>query len=100
MLRPYLEFSPIVEKGNREKVVLQSIKMLDRPPRTEPLPAWRIKLITFIVSNFGLKGIEFARGTLTMKWARNLHFIRKNYPEREEELVPGYAKRVLGRYGM
>ncbi len=100
MLRPYLEFSPIKESGKREKIVQRYIEMLGRPPRSVPLPAWRIKLITFIVSNFGLKGVEFARGTLTMKWARNLHFIRSKYPEHEDALVPGFAKRVLKKYDM
>jgi coenzyme F420-reducing hydrogenase beta subunit len=97
MLRPHLEFGKIVQKGNREKVIEQSVHMLNHP-RTKPSPPWRIKLVTFIVSNFGLKGVEFARGTLTMKWARNLHFIRTNYPEHEADLVPGFAKRVLARY--
>jgi coenzyme F420 hydrogenase subunit beta len=96
MLRPHLEFGKIVQKGKREKIIEQFVNMLDKPRR--PLSARRVKLITFIVSNFGLKGVEFARGTLTMKWARNLHFIRTNYPEHEDELVPGFAKRVLKNF--
>ncbi len=99
LLRPHLEFGPITSKGKRAKVVQQSIAMLDKP-RTKPLAPWAVKLLTFVVSHFGLKGLEFARGTLTMKWARNLHFIRQKYPEYEAELVPEFAKRVLKDYGM
>jgi len=100
MLRPYLEFAPITESGKREKIVLQSIKALSRGPRTKPLEPWKVKLLTFVISNFGLKGVEFARATLTMKWARNLHFIRTHYPDHEAELVPGFARRVLSKFGM
>ncbi len=96
MLRPYLEFGQLTEKGKREKVIEQSIYMMDNPRK--PLPPWGVKLLTFVVSHFGLKGVEFARGTLTMKWARNLRFIRTKYPEHEAELVPGFAKRVLEKY--
>ncbi len=96
MLRPYLEFDQLRQKGNRAKVVEQSVAMLLNPRK--PLPAWGVKLLTFVVSRFGLKGLEFARGTLTMKWARNLHFIRTKYPDHENELVPSFAKRVLEKY--
>jgi coenzyme F420 hydrogenase subunit beta len=98
LLRPYLEFSSIKEAGKRQPIIESYISRLSKPPRSKPLPAWRVKMITFIVSNFGLKGVEFARGTLTMKWARNLHFIRQNYPQHEAELVPEFAKRVLEKY--
>ncbi len=97
MLRPYLEFDQVRQSGKRHKIIEQSIQMQNNP-RTKPLKPWAIKLLTFVVSRFGLKGVEFARGTLTMKWARNLHFIRTNYPEHEAELVPGFAKRVLAPY--
>ncbi|HEX2914451.1 MAG TPA: Coenzyme F420 hydrogenase/dehydrogenase, beta subunit C-terminal domain [Chloroflexia bacterium] len=96
MLRPYLEFDQIRQKGKREKVIAQSVEMLENPRK--PLPPWGVKLLTFVVSHFGLKGVEFARGTLTMKWARNLHFIRTHYPEHEKELVPEFARRVLEKY--
>ena len=97
MLRPYLEFDQVRQKGRREKIVAQSVKMLNTP-RTKPLSPLAVKLLTFVVSRFGLKGVEFARATLTMKWARNLHFIRTKYPQHENELVPGFAKRVLQKY--
>ncbi len=96
MLRPYLDFGKITQGGKREKIIDQSVAMLDRPYRT--LAPWKVKLLHFIVSRFGLKGVEFARGTLTMKWARNLHFVRTHYPEHEKELVPGFAKRVLEKW--
>jgi 3,8-divinyl protochlorophyllide a 8-vinyl-reductase (ferredoxin) len=96
MLRPYLEFDRPRQSGHREKIIEQYIKMMDAP-RRQRSPLF-IKFLTFVVSTFGLKGVEFARATLTMKWARNLHFIRQNYPEHEHELVPGYARRVLDKY--
>lgn len=96
MLRPYLEFDQVRQKGKREKIIAQSVAMLDGPRRS--LKPWQVKLLTKVVQTFGLKGVEFARGTLTMKWARNLHFIRTKYPQHENELVPSFAKRVLEKY--
>ncbi|MEI7554660.1 Coenzyme F420 hydrogenase/dehydrogenase, beta subunit C-terminal domain [Candidatus Chlorohelix sp.] len=98
MLRPHLEFTPLVEKGDYHRAVQLSVDMLSKPPRK--LPKWGAKLLTFVVRHRGLKGINFARGTLTMKWARNLDHIRKNFPAHEDKLVPEFAKRVLKRYGM
>lgn len=97
MLRPYLEFGDITQSGDHRKAVAAYIPMLDNPRK---LPKWGAKLLGFVVRHRGLKGVEFARGTLSMKWARNLHFIRKNYPEHEDKLVPGFAKRVLKKHGM
>jgi coenzyme F420 hydrogenase subunit beta len=97
MLRPQLEFGDIKDTGDYHRAVAAYIPMLDNPRK---LPKWGAKLLTYVVRHKGLKGVSFARGTLTMKWARNLHFIRHKYPEHEEHLVPEFAKRVLKKYGM
>jgi coenzyme F420 hydrogenase subunit beta len=97
MLRPYLEFGDIKEKGDYHKAVRASIAMLDNPRQAPKLVA---KMLTFLMKFRGLRGVNFARGVLTMKWARNLHFIRQRFPQDEGRLVPEYAKRVLKKYGM
>jgi coenzyme F420-reducing hydrogenase beta subunit len=97
LLRPYLEFGNITQSGDHNRTVAAYLPMLEKPRK---LPKWGAKLLGFVVRHRGLKGVEFARGTLTMKWARNLHFIRKNYPEHEDKLVPEFAKRVLKKHGM
>jgi len=97
LLRPHLEFGDIKQSGDHHRVVAAYIPMLDNPRK---LPKWGAKLLNYVVRKRGLKGLEFARGTLTMKWARNLHFIRHKYGEHEDKLVPKFAKRVLKKHGM
>jgi coenzyme F420 hydrogenase subunit beta len=97
LLRPHLDFGTITQRGDHNRTVAAYLPMLDNPRR---LPKWGARLLGFVVRHRGLKGVEFARGTLTMKWARNLHFIRKNYADHENELVPEFAKRVLKKHGM
>lgn len=98
LLRPHLEFGAITQRGEHAKAVAAYIPMLTNPRKK--LPRWGARLLTFVLQRRGLQGVEFARGTLSMKWARNLHFIRTNYPEHEDKLVPEFAKRVLKKHGM
>ena len=88
-------------EATRAKVIAASIKMLDEPIRK--LPRWFANLLSYVVSKRGMRGIDFARATITMKFARNLHFVRRHYPAEanaEARLVPSFARRILKKHGM
>jgi coenzyme F420 hydrogenase subunit beta len=98
MLRPYLNFGEIVDKGDWEAPLRQYIPTIGKERRK--LPKWGAKLLAYVMRTRGPKGVAFARATLAMKWARNWDFVRTRYPEDESRLVPEFAKRLLRKYGM
>ncbi len=96
MLRPALEFAPLMQSGNRFEGVSRYAAMLAQKPGRPPAPVR--KLIAFLQRWRGPKGLEFARSIIEMKLLRNLQYVRENFPNHEARIVPYHVYDALEVY--
>lgn len=96
MLTPFLEFTPLMEQGNRREGVSRYPQMLAHKPGRPPAPVR--KLIAFLQRWRGPKGLEFARSIIEMKLLRNLQYVREHFPSHEARIVPYYVYDALEVY--
>lgn len=96
MLKPDLEFTELMERGNRRDGIGRYVEMLARPPARPP--ALVRKLIAFLQRRRGPKGLEFARSVIEMKLFRNLQYVRDRFPNHEARVVPYHVYQALEPY--
>lgn len=96
LIRPFLTFSQLMERGNRQAGMRAYIRMLKNPPKRPPA------LIRTMVAGMqrwrGPKGVEFARSVIEMKLLRNLQFVRERFPKLERRIIPAHVYRALAPY--
>jgi coenzyme F420 hydrogenase subunit beta len=90
-----LEIQPVMSKGNRKQAVQNSIPAYDRGVT---LPMWAAKLMGVVIDKIGPKGLEYARFSIDSHFTRNYLYVKRNYPEKLENHVPEYAKRIVSQY--
>jgi coenzyme F420-reducing hydrogenase beta subunit len=96
LIRPYLEYSQLTERGNRRAGVRAYIRMLKNPPKRPPALVRR--LVASLQRSRGPKGVEFARSVIEMKLLRNLQFVRERSPKLEQRIVPKHVYQALAPY--
>lgn len=90
-----LETQPVMSQGDRHQAVQQSIPAYDQGVT---LPMWAAKLMGVFIERFGPKGLEYARFSIDSHFTRNYLYVKRNHPEKLEEHVPEFAKRIVGQY--
>ncbi|MEO0828092.1 MAG: Coenzyme F420 hydrogenase/dehydrogenase, beta subunit C-terminal domain [Cyanobacteria bacterium J06635_15] len=90
-----LDTQPVDSSGNRQQAVQQSIPAYDKGVT---LPMWAAKLMGVVIEKIGPKGLEYARFSIDSHFTRNYLYVKRNYPEKLEEHVPDYAKRIVEQY--
>jgi coenzyme F420 hydrogenase subunit beta len=90
-----LEQQPVITRGNRKEAVQQSIPAYDKGVT---LPMWAAKLMGIVIEKIGPKGLEYARFSIDSHFTRNFLYVKRNYPEKLEQHVPEFAKRIVGQY--
>ena len=95
LVKDQLETQPVMSQGDRRNAVQQSIPAYDKGVT---LPMWAAKLMGVVIEKIGPKGLEYARFSIDSHFTRNYLHVKRNYPEKLEQHVPDYAKRIVGQY--
>lgn len=95
LVKDQLETKPVMSQGDRHQAVQNSIPAYDKGVT---LPMWAAKLMGVVIEKIGPKGLEYARFSIDSHFTRNYLYVKRNYPEKLEQHVPSYAKRIVGQY--
>jgi 3,8-divinyl protochlorophyllide a 8-vinyl-reductase (ferredoxin) len=90
-----LETQPVTSQGDRHNAVQQSIPAYDKGVT---LPMWAAKLMGVVIDKIGPKGLEYARFSIDSHFTRNYLYVKRNHPEKLDDHVPDYAKRIVEQY--
>ena len=95
LVQDQIETQPVSSKGDRHQAVQQSIPAYDK---AVTLPMWAAKLMGVVIEKIGPKGLEYARFSIDSHFTRNYLYVKRNHPEKLEQHVPDYAKRIVQQY--
>lgn len=85
----------VMSKGDRHKAVQKSIFSYDKGVT---LPMWAAQLMGVVIDKIGPKGLEYARFSIDAHFTRNYLYVKRNYPQKLENHVPDYAKKIVSQY--
>lgn len=92
-----LETQPVMSQGDRKQAVQNSIPAYDKGVT---LPMWAAKVMGVVIEKVGPKGLEYARFSIDSHFTRNYLYVKRNHPEKLEEHVPDYAKKIVHQYNL
>ena len=95
LVQAQLDTQEVMSKGDRHNAVQQSIPAYDKGVT---LPMWAAKMMGVVIERIGPKGLEYARFSIDSHFTRNYLHLQRNYPEKLEQHVPEYAKKIVGQY--
>jgi 3,8-divinyl protochlorophyllide a 8-vinyl-reductase (ferredoxin) len=95
LVQDQLETQPVMSKGDRKAAVQQSIPAYDQ---AVTLPMWLAKIMGVVIDKIGPKGLEYARFSIDSHFTRNYLYVKRNHPEKLEQHVPDYAKKIVAQY--
>jgi coenzyme F420 hydrogenase subunit beta len=95
LVKDQLETQPVISKGNRKEAVQQGITAYDN---ALTLPMWVAQLMGFVIDKIGPQGLEYARFSIDSHFTRNYLYTRRNHPEKLEDHVPEFAKKIVSQY--
>ncbi len=95
LVKDQIDTQPVMSQGNRQAAVQQSIPAYDKGVT---LPMWAAKLMGVVIEKIGPKGLEYARFSIDSHFTRNYLYTKRNHPEKLEEHVPEFAKRIVEQY--
>ncbi len=90
-----LDTQPVMSQGDRTSAVQQSIPAYDKGIT---LPMWAAKMMGVVIERIGPKGLEYARFSIDSHFTRNYIYLKRNYPQKLEQHVPDYAKKIVEQY--
>jgi coenzyme F420-reducing hydrogenase beta subunit len=95
LVEDQIETQPVMSQGDRKNAVQQSIPAYDKGVT---LPMWAAKLMGVVIEKIGPKGLEYARFSIDSHFTRNYLYVKRNHPEKLEQHVPPYAKKIVEQY--
>lgn len=95
LVEDLLTTRPVQSSGDRRQAVQQGIEAYDRALR---LPLWLAELVGWFVQRFGPTGLEYARFSIDSHFTRNALWLRRHHPDRVDDHVPAFARRIVGQY--
>ena len=97
LVQDQLDTQEVMSQGDRHQAVQQSIPAYDKGVT---LPMWAAKVMGVVIERIGPKGLEYARFSIDSHFTRNYLYLQRNYPEKLEQHVPEYAKKIVGQYDL
>ena len=95
LIQDQIETQPVMSQGNRKAAVQQSIPAYDK---AVTLPMWAAKMMGVVIEKIGPKGLEYARFSIDSHFTRNYLYVKRNHPEKLQDHVPSYAKKIVEQY--
>lgn len=95
LVKNQIDTQPVTSSGDRKAAVQQSIPAYDK---AVTLPMWAAKMMGVVIEKIGPKGLEYARFSIDSHFTRNYLYVKRNHPEKLENHVPDYAKKIVSQY--
>ncbi|MFZ5962723.1 Coenzyme F420 hydrogenase/dehydrogenase, beta subunit C-terminal domain [Thalassococcus sp. BH17M4-6] len=98
-----LRIKPLTDKGKRGGAVRGFMANTERAAGGLPLrrmPDWLRPVVSFLQPRTGPRGLEFARARVEMKAIETVLHLRRAFPARVKNMVPGHVWQVAARYGL
>lgn len=95
LVKDQIDTQPVTSSGDRKAAVQQSIPAYDK---AVTLPMWAAKMMGVVIEKIGPKGLEYARFSIDSHFTRNYLYVKRNHPEKLENHVPDYAKKIVSQY--
>ncbi|HEY9705252.1 MAG TPA: Coenzyme F420 hydrogenase/dehydrogenase, beta subunit C-terminal domain [Allocoleopsis sp.] len=95
LVQDQLVTKPVSSQGDRHQAVQNSIPAYDQGVT---LPMWAAKLMGIVIEKIGPKGLEYARFSIDSHFTRNYLYVKRNYPQKLDDHVPEYAKKIVAQY--
>jgi len=95
LVEPELELAPVTSSGDRRAAVQQGIGAYDKAVK---LPGWLAEVVGWLVQRVGPKGLEYGRFSIDSHFTRNALWVRRNHPEKADQHIPAFAKKIISRY--
>ena len=95
LVQDQLDTQPVMSQGDRSNAVQQSIPAYDKGVT---LPMWAAKMMGVVIERIGPKGLEYARFSIDSHFTRNYLYLKRKHPEKLDQHVPEYAKKIVGQY--
>ncbi|HEY9810445.1 MAG TPA: Coenzyme F420 hydrogenase/dehydrogenase, beta subunit C-terminal domain [Halomicronema sp.] len=95
LVKDQIDTQPVTSSGDRKAAVQQSIPAYDK---AVTLPMWAAKMMGVVIEKIGPKGLEYARFSIDSHFTRNYLYVKRNHPEKLEDHVPDYAKKIISQY--
>lgn len=95
LVQDQLTTQDVHSKGDRHQAVQSGIQAYDMGVT---LPMWAAKLMGVVIDRTGPQGLEYARFTIDSHFTRNYLYVRRHHPEKLEDHVPDYAKKIVSQY--
>lgn len=95
LVEQLLTTRPVQSSGDRRQAVQQGIEAYDKALR---LPLWLAELVGWFVQRFGPTGLEYARFSIDSHFTRNALWLRRHHPDRVDDHMPAFARRIVGQY--
>ena len=93
----------LTDKGNRRGAVKGFLANTARAAGGLPLrrmPDWLRPVISFLQPRIGPRGLEFARARVEMKAVETVLHLRRAFPARVKNMVPGHVWGLVKGYGL
>jgi coenzyme F420 hydrogenase subunit beta len=103
LLGSRLALRPLTERGKRKGAVTGFMKNTERAAGGLPLrrmPGWLRPVVSFLQPRIGPRGLEFARARVEMKAVETVLHLRRTFPARIKNMVPGHVWRLVKPYGL
>lgn len=95
LVQDLIKTQPVMSKGDRKAAVQQGISAYDK---AVTLPVWLARIMGVVIDKIGPKGLEYARFSIDSHFTRNYLFVKRHHPEKLEQHVPAYAKKIIEQY--
>jgi coenzyme F420 hydrogenase subunit beta len=103
LLGSRLALRPLTDRGKRKGAVTGFLKNTERAAGGLPLrrmPDWLRPVVSFLQPRLGPRGLEFARARVEMKAVETVLHLRRAFPARIKNMVPGHVWRLVKPYGL
>ena len=102
LVRDRFLVKPTESSGDRTSFVMQTLEADEKGKRGEapdPLPKWIGNILAWFLTQFGPKGMEFARYSVDYHYLRNfLHINRKWKKEKSQRHLPKFVRVIVEEY--
>ncbi|NBE08438.1 Coenzyme F420 hydrogenase/dehydrogenase, beta subunit C-terminal domain [Paragemmobacter ruber] len=103
LLADRLTVKSITDKGRRAGAVRGFLANTERAAGGLPLramPDWARPIVAFLQPRIGPRGLEFARARVEMKAIETVLHLRRAFPARMKNMIPGHVWRLVAPYGL
>ena len=96
-LKPKLSIRPTERTGNCTNFVMQTVLQEERSTNAT-LPKFLGKILAFVLTQLGPRGLEFAKYSIDYHTIRNYLYVKRNWRKKADRHIPGYSKSIVDEY--